>query len=204
MPTGRTVNILIPEPYSWESNTLTTRLSWPTSWCAELSSCRLCRNICSRCEMAVWCPLYTLVMSLMSSAMDVWLAKELRAACMWGSWDTNCFISPTVFALCRSWNVGDYVVSWAAKNMVSTWDPQTIKTWRQDRHGPAIQLKMSSSDTFICVVSHVERVLGGLLSCNTHWTSYPGQHGSAGLGNRWWYITVAACKLHLQQNILPD
>ena len=45
---------------------------------------------------------YVLVRSLMSSAMEVWLARELRAACMCGSWDTNCFISPTVLALWRS------------------------------------------------------------------------------------------------------
>lgn len=48
-----------------------------------------------------WCK-YILVISLISSAMEVWLASELRAACMWGSWDTNCFISTTVLALWRS------------------------------------------------------------------------------------------------------
>lgn len=51
-------------------------------------------------------PFYVLVMSLTSSAIDVWLASELRAACMWGNWETNCLISPTVLALWRSWKTG--------------------------------------------------------------------------------------------------
>lgn len=42
--------------------------------------------------------IYSLVMSLMSSAMEVWFARELLAACMCGNCDTNCLISPTVFA----------------------------------------------------------------------------------------------------------
>lgn len=45
---------------------------------------------------------YSLVMSLMSSAMEVWFARELRAACMCGNCETNCLISPTVFAWCLS------------------------------------------------------------------------------------------------------
>lgn len=45
---------------------------------------------------------YSLVMSLMSSAMEVWFARELLAACMCGNCETNCLISPTVFAWCLS------------------------------------------------------------------------------------------------------
>lgn len=46
---------------------------------------------------------YSLVTSLINSAIEVWLASEPLAACMWGSWETNCLISPTVLALCLSW-----------------------------------------------------------------------------------------------------
>lgn len=47
-------------------------------------------------------PRHSLVMSLINSAIEVWFASEPLAACMWGSWDTNCLISPTVLALCLS------------------------------------------------------------------------------------------------------